>query len=261
MGMLDGKRALVMGVANHRSIGWGIADALHREGAQIAFSHVDDERMRRNIDKLIADWDDEADSPRIVCDVGRSAEITAMFDEIRSTWGSLDILVHSIGFARREDLVGEFSEVEWEGHALAQRISAYSLVETSRHARPLMQEAGGGSIMALTYLASERVVPGYNVMAVAKAALETHVRYLATEFGPDNIRVNAISAGPIRTLAASAVGGIREAQKIVEERSPLKRNVELAEVANVGLFLASDLSTAVTGQTIYADCGFGIMAM
>jgi enoyl-[acyl-carrier protein] reductase I len=256
---LEGKKALVMGVSNQRSIGWAITDALHREGAHIAFSHVADVRMRRNIDKLVADWEDGDESPKIVCDVQSSEEIAALFQQLDAEWGSLDILVHSIAYGRREDLVGEFSAVDWDGYALAHHVSAFSLIETSRHARPLMRKAGGGSIMAMTYNASARVVPGYNVMATAKAALETNVRYLAAEFGGDNIRVNTISAGPLRTLAASAVGGIREAQRVVEARAPLKRNVTLEEVGNTALFLASDLSTCITGQTIYADCGFSIV--
>lgn len=259
MGLMDGKKALIMGVANQRSIAWGIADALHREGARVAFSHIDDERMLRNIEKLVADWDDGDESPKIACDVQHSEQIQALFEQLESEWGSLDVLVHSIGFARRDDLIGAFSELDWEGYALAHHISAYSLIEISRNARPLMQKAGGGSVITMTYDASARVVPGYNVMATAKAALETNVRYLAAEYGEDAIRVNAISAGPIRTLAASAVGGIREAQRAVEESAPLKRNVTLDEVGNVGLFLASDLSSCVTGQTIYADCGFSIM--
>lgn len=261
MGLMDGKKALIMGVANQRSIAWGIAQALHREGAELTFTHVPDDRMKRNLDKLLGGLDGGQEIPTIPCDVQKSEDVVALFDQVRDLWGELDVFVHSVAFARQEDLGGNFSDIPWEGYALAQHVSAYSLIETSRHAKPLMDAAGGGSIMTLSYLAAERVVEQYNVMAVAKAALECNVRYLAAEFGPSNVRVNAISSGPLRTLAASAVKGISQARDIMEERAPLRRNIGLDEVGNVGLFLASDLSTCVTGETIHADNGFNILAM
>lgn len=261
MGLMDGKKALVMGVANQRSIAWGIAQALMREGAEMAFSYVPDERMKRNLDKLLADVEGADAMPKIPCDVQNSDEIAALFEQLGSEWGSLDVYIHSISFARQEDIVGRFSEIPWEGYALAQRVNSYSLIETSRHAAPLMEQAGGGSIMTMSYLAAERVVPQYNVMSAAKAALESSVRYLAADLGQHNIRVNAISAGPLRTLASSAVKGLGSARNMMEERAPLHRNVTIDEVGDVGLFLASDLSRCITGQTIYADNGFNTTAM
>jgi enoyl-[acyl-carrier protein] reductase I len=260
MGMMDGKKCLIMGVANQRSIAWGIAQALHREGAQLAFTYVGD-RLKDNVVKLMQTLDGHEQMPLIPCDVQDSAQIAALFDQLHDEWGSLDVFVHSVAFARQEDLTGTFSEIAWEGYALAHHISAYSLIETSRYAKPLMDAAGGGSIFTLSYLAAERVVEKYNVMATAKAALECNVRYLAAEFGPANIRVNAISAGPLRTLAASAVKGLSAFREIMEERAPLRRNVTLEEVGNVGLFLASNLSSCVTGETIYADNGYNILAV
>jgi enoyl-[acyl-carrier protein] reductase I len=260
MGLMDGKRCLIMGVANQRSIAWGIAQALHREGAQLAFAYAG-ERLKDNVYKLAASLDGHEQMPIFECDVQQTDQIAALFDALRQRWGSLDVYVHSVAFARQEDLSGAFSELSWDGYALAQHVSAFSLIETSRFARPLLEAAGGGSIMTLTYLAAERVVEKYNVMAVAKAALECNVRYLAAELGPSNIRVNAISAGPLRTLAASAVKGISMARDLMEERAPLRRNITQEEVGNVGLFLASDLSRCVTGETIYADNGFHIMAI
>ncbi len=261
MGLMEGKKALIMGVANQRSIAWGIAQALHREGAELAFSYVPDDRMKRNLDKLLGEFDGGDQMLTIPCDVQDSQQIEALFDQLNDAWGKLDVYVHSIAFARQEDLGGNFSDIPWEGYALAQHVSAYSLIETSKYAKPLMDAAGGGSIMTLSYLAAERVVEQYNVMSTAKAALESNMRYLAAEFGPSNIRVNAISAGPLRTLAASAVKGIREARTIMDERAPLRRNITQEEVGNVGLFLASDLSACVTGETIYADNGFHILGM
>ncbi|HUG15928.1 MAG TPA: enoyl-ACP reductase [Thermomicrobiales bacterium] len=249
-----------MGVANQRSIAWGIAQALHREGAQLAFTYAG-ERLKDNVVKLMNTLDGHDKMPLLACDVQQTDEIVALFDAIREAWGSLDVFVHSVAFARQEDLIGTFSDIPWEGYALAHHISAYSLIETSKHAKPLMDAAGGGSIFTLSYLAAERVVEKYNVMAVAKAALECNVRYLAAEFGPSNIRVNAISAGPLRTLAASAVKGLSAFREVMEEKAPLRRNVTIEEVGNVGLFLASDLSRCVTGETIYADNGYNILAV
>jgi enoyl-[acyl-carrier protein] reductase I len=257
---MDGKKCLIMGIANQRSIAWGIAQALHREGAQLAFAYAT-ERLKDNVVKLALTLPGHEDIPILPCDVQHTEQVSALFDDLQQRWGSLDVYVHSVAFARQEDLSGAFSEIPWDGYALAQHISAYSLIETSRYARPLLEAAGGGSIMTLSYLAAERVVEKYNVMAVAKAALECNMRYLAAEFGPSNIRVNAISAGPLKTLAASAVKGISVARDMMEERAPLRRNITQDEVGNVGLFLASDLSSCVTGETIYADNGFHVLAM
>ena len=261
MGLMDGKKALVMGVANQRSLAWGIAEALHREGAELAFSYVPDERMKRNLDRLLDGLEGAEDAPRFPCDVQNSDQVEALFREVGEAWGSLDVFVHSISFANRDEITGRFSEISRDGFLLAQNVNTYSLIECSRHAAPLMQEAGGGSIITMTFLASERVVPNYAVMSAAKASLESSVRYLATDLGPENIRVNAISAGPMRTIAASAVRGIMDLREMMEERAPLRRNITLEEVGNVGLFLASDLASPVTGQTIFADCGFNITAM
>ena len=261
MGLMDGKKCLIMGVANQRSIAWGIAQALHREGAQLAFTFVPDDRMRKNVEKLAGSLEGYDSMPMIPCDLQDSEQVAALFKTLGDQWGSLDVFVHSVAFARQEDLTGTFSEISWDGYALAHHISAYSLIEASKHAKPLMDAAGGGSIFTLSYLAAERVVERYNVMAIAKAALECNMRYLAAEFGPSNIRVNAISAGPLRTLAASAVKGLSAFREVMEEKAPLRRNVTLEEVGNVGLFLASDLSACVTGETIYADNGYNILAV
>jgi enoyl-[acyl-carrier protein] reductase I len=260
MGMMDGRKCLIMGVANQRSIAWGIAQALHREGAQLAFSYVND-RLKDNVVKLASSLDGYEAMPILPCDVQSSGEVETLFSSLRERWDSLDVYLHCIAFARPEDLGGAFSDLTWDGYALAHHVSAYSLIETSRHAKPLMEAAGGGSIMTLSYLAAERVVEKYNVMATAKAALECNVRYLASEFGPSNIRVNAISAGPLRTLAASAVKGLREFQHYMEEKAPLRRNVTQEEVGDVGLFLASPLSRCVTGEVIYADNGYHVLGM
>ncbi len=261
MGLMTGKKALIMGVANQRSLAWGISQALHREGAELAFSYVPDERMKRNLDRLVGGLEGAEDSLCVPCDVQDSAQVEALFKAVGEHWGSLDVFVHSISFANRDEITGRYSEISRDGYLLAQDVNTYSLIETCRNAAPLMQAAGGGSVITMTYLASERVVPSYSVMSAAKASLESSVRYLAADLGPENIRVNAISAGPMRTLAASAVRGIQGAREIMEERAPLRRNITLEEVGNVGLFLASELSSSVTGQTIYADCGFNITAM
>lgn len=258
--LLQGKRALIMGVANKRSIAWGIAEAFHREGAELAFTYATD-RLRENVEELVAALPDRERIPVLPCDVTSDEQITAVFDALRDRWGSLDVLVHSIGYAPREELSGAFSSTSRQGFAVALDVSAYSLIPVARTAAPLMARDGGGSIMTLTYNAVEHVVPSYNVMAVAKAALEAEVRYLAAELGPSNIRVNAISSGPLRTLAASAVKGLARFQKAVEELAPLRRNVTQEEVGDVAVFLASHLSRCVTGATVFADCGFNIVGV
>jgi enoyl-[acyl-carrier protein] reductase I len=258
MGLLDGKKALIMGVANKRSIAWGIAEAFRREGAQLAFTYAI-ERLRENVEELVHGLPDAERIPILPCDVGKDEEIGKTFAQIGERWGGLDILVHSIAFAPREELGGDFRDTTRAGFAQALDVSAYSLVAVSRAAAPLMIKAGGGSIMSLTYDAVARVVPSYNVMAIAKAALEAETRYLAADLGKHAIRVNTISAGPLKTLAASAVKGLSKLQKSVEEQAPLRRNVTQEEVGDVAVFLASPLSRCVTGATMFADCGFNIV--
>jgi enoyl-[acyl-carrier protein] reductase I len=258
--LLDGKRALVMGVANRRSIAWGIAQAFHREGATLAFTYQG-ERLKENLVELLGEIGGAGAFPHFLCDVTSDGDVAAVFAGLTERWGALDVLVHCLAFAGRDELSRPFTEISREGYALALDISAYSLIRCAGAAKPLLHAAGGGSIMTLTYNAVERVVPSYSVMAVAKAALETEVRYLASELGPSGIRVNAISAGPLRTLAASAVKGISGFRDAVEEIAPLRRNVTQDEVGDVAVFLASDLSRSVTGNTIFADSGFHVMGV
>jgi len=260
MGLLTGKKCLIMGVANKRSIAWGIAQALHQEGAELAFSYQN-ERFHENAEDLTADWDDKANVLLLPCDVSVEGDVERLFGEITAKWGKLDVLVHSLAFARNEDLTGSFIDISRDGYKLAHEISAWSLIACAREARPLMLAAGGGSIITMSYVAAERVVAHYNVMATAKAALECNVRYLAAEMGPDNIRTNAISAGPMKTLAASATRGVSRLKDIYEQRSAGRRNITQEEVGGVGVFLASDLSKCVTGATIHADHGFSIMGV
>jgi len=258
--LLQGKRALIMGVANKRSIAWGIARAFHREGATLAFTYQG-ERLKENLDELLGEIGGAGAFPTFPCDVTSDAQIEATFDGLRDRWGALDVLVHCLAFADREDLNRSFSDISRRGYALALDVSAYSLLRCAGAARPLLKEAGGGSIFTLTYNAVDRVVPSYNVMAVAKAALECEVRYLAAELGALNVRVNAISAGPLKTLAASAVRGISGFRDTMEEVAPLRRNITQEDVGDVAVFLASDLSRAVTGNTIFADSGFHVMGV
>jgi len=258
MGLLDGKKALVTGVANKRSIAWGIATALQREGADLAFNYAID-RLRDNVDELVATLPGHEKIPVMRCDVTKQEEIDATFAELGKQWGGLDILVHCIAFAPLEELKGSFSSISRGGLLSAIDISAYSLVALTRGALPLFEKAAGGSVMSLTFNAAERVVSSYNVMAIAKAALEAETRYLAADLGAKNIRVNTISAGPLKTLAASAVKGISAARELWEAKSPLRRNVTQDEIGNVAVFLASDWSRSITGATIFADNGMNIM--
>lgn len=257
-GLVAGKKALIMGVANKRSIAWGIAQALHREGAELIFNYQA-ERLRENVEELTATLG--GDIPLLECDVTRPEQVDALFQTVQERWGKLDILLHSLAYAPREALDGKFVDTSLAAWNTAMEISAFSLVNLAKKAQPLMEAAGGGSIITMTYLGSERAVPNYNVMGVAKAALESAVRYLAADLGPSNIRVNAISAGPIKTLAAMGVHGFSTILKVVEEKVPLRRNVTQEDVGNVGLFLGSDLSTAVTGEVIFVDCGYHILAL
>jgi enoyl-[acyl-carrier protein] reductase I len=258
MGLLDGKKALIFGVANKRSIAWGIATALQREGAELAFSYAIP-RLKENVDELVVTLPGHESMPVIQCDVTKQEEIDALYADIAKRWGSLDILVHSIAFAPIEELKGSFTNITRNGLLSAIDVSAYSLVALARSAVPLFEKAGGGSVMSLTFNAAERVVPSYNVMAIAKAALEAETRYLAADLGAKNIRVNTISAGPLKTLAASAVKGISTARDLWEARAPLRRNITQDEVGNVAVFLASEWSRSITGATIFADNGMNIM--
>lgn len=255
---LSGKRALVTGIANNRSIAWGIAQQLHAAGAELAVTYLPDERgkLKQKVEELTAPL-----APKLLLplDVQQPQQIDEAFAAIESTWGGLDILIHCLAFAQKEDLSGDFSAVSLEGFNLALDISAYSLISLSRAAKPLM--SNGGSIITLTYLGGVRVVPNYNVMGIAKAALEMNVRYLAAELGPQSIRVNGISAGPIRTLASSAVGGILDMIHHVEATAPLRRTVTQTEIGNTAAFLASDLASGITGQILYVDSGYCIMGM
>ncbi|OKH36340.1 enoyl-[acyl-carrier-protein] reductase [[Phormidium ambiguum] IAM M-71] len=255
---LTGKNALVTGIANNRSIAWGIAQQLHQAGANLGITYLPDEkgRMEKKVAELVEPLNPSLFLP---CDVQNESQIQSTFETIGDKWGKLDILVHCLAFAKKDDLSGEFSKTTREGFNLALEVSAYSLIQLSGAAKPLMTE--GGSIITLSYLGGVRVVPNYNVMGIAKAALEMNVRYLAAELGPQNIRVNAISAGPIRTLASSAVGGILDMIHHVEEVAPLRRTVTQTEVGNAAAFLCSDLSSGITGQVLYVDAGYEIMGM
>ncbi|GIU82343.1 MAG: enoyl-[acyl-carrier-protein] reductase [NADH] [Pyrinomonadaceae bacterium] len=253
--LLENKIGLVIGVANQRSIAWACAEACLSQGATLSFTYQN-ERLKEKVEKLTANLPNRLLMP---CDVTDRSQIQAVFDEIEKHYGRLDFLIHSIAYAPREALEGEFLETSREAFLMSLEISAYSLIELSRHAKRLM--TNGGSIVTMTYYGSEKVVPNYNVMGVAKAALEASVRYLAFDLGKYSIRVNAISSGPIKTLAAMGVGDIGKMQSIVAERAPLKRNVQASEVGNTALFLLSDLSSAITGETIYVDCGYNIMGI
>ncbi|HXF81144.1 MAG TPA: enoyl-ACP reductase [bacterium] len=256
--LLKGKRALIMGVANRRSIAWGIAEAFHREGAELAFTYQN-ERLKENLDELLETIGGRDAFPTFPGDVTSDEQLDAIFAGLADRWGRLDALAHCIAYADRDDLARPLHEVSRQGYALTLNVSAYSLLAVARRAAKLM--TGGGSIFTLTYNAVERVVPGYNVMAVAKAALETEVRYLAAELGPQAIRVNAISAGPLKTLAGSAVKGLSRLRDATAEIAPLRRNITIEDVGDVAVFLASDLSRAVTGATLFVDSGFHIMGL
>jgi enoyl-[acyl-carrier protein] reductase I len=250
---LAGKTAVVFGLANKRSIAWGIAQKLHEAGATLAICYQN-ERMKADAEELIAEL---PGASGFQCDVSNDQEIETLFAAIREKYSKIAILVHAVAYAPVEELRGEFITTSREGFRIAHDVSVYSLIAVSRAAAPLMTE--GGSIMTLSYFGAEKVVPNYNVMGVAKAALEATVRYLAWNLGPGNIRVNAISAGPIKTLAARGVGALGEMLKSHADRAPLRRNVDQLEVGGAALFLASDLSSAVTGEVMYVDCGYNIM--
>jgi len=250
---LEGRTAVVFGVANKRSIAWSIAQGLHEAGAKLAVTYQN-ERLEREAKDLILGL---PGAEAFMCDVCNDVEIDRLFGQFKERYGKLHVLVHSIAFAPGNDLNGDFVNTSREGFRIAHDVSVYSLIALARGAAPLMQD--GGSIVTMTYYGAEKVVPHYNVMGVAKAALECTVRYLAHDLGKRKIRVNAISAGPIKTLAARGISGFGDMQKVHAERAPLQRNVDVNEVGATGVFLASDASSGITGEVIYVDCGYNIM--
>jgi enoyl-[acyl-carrier protein] reductase I len=250
---LSDRTAVVFGVANKRSIAWAIAQQLAAAGAQLAITYQN-ERLEQEAKDLITAL---PGAEAFRCDVSNDAEIAALFSQLAARYGKLHTLVHSVAFAPAEELRREFLETSREGFRIAHDVSVYSLIAVTRAAAPLMTE--GGSVLTLTYYGSEKVVPNYNVMGVAKAALEATVRYLANDMGKRNVRVNAISAGPIKTLAARGISGLGDMLKAHAERAPLKRNVDVNEVASTAVFLASDAGSGITGEVIYVDCGYNIM--
>jgi enoyl-[acyl-carrier protein] reductase I len=255
MGLLDGRKALIFGVANDHSIAWGIAKALHAEGATVGFSSVEsllERRVRPLAESLGATFIEP-------CDVQSDDQIRTVFEKWRATNGELDILVHALAFAKREDLEGAFVDTSRDGFALALDVSAYSLVALVREARPILHR--GSTVLTLTYYGAEKVVSNYNVMGVAKAALEASVRYLAADLGPDGVRVNAISAGPIRTLAAAGIAGFKKMYGAFAEVAPLRANITIEDVGRSAVYLASDLSSAVTGEVLYVDGGFNVLGV
>ncbi len=257
-GRFSGKRGLVLGVANRRSIAWGIARRLADEGARLAFTY-----QGERIEKSVRELAETVDSPLVTeCDVRSDGDVERVVAETAEAFGGgLDVLVHSVAFADARDLEGRFTDTPRERYWLALDISAYSLIACARAAEPLMEAAGGGAIMTMTYLGGERAVPHYNVMGVAKAALDASVRYLAWDLGPKNIRVNAVSAGPVRTLAARSIHGFPVMEEIVEERSPLRRNIDAEDVGAAAAYLLSDAARSVTGTTLYVDSGYHAMGM
>ena len=252
---LHDKKILVMGVANKRSLGWAIAEKLHAAGAQLAFSYQA-ERLKDELENLTAD---QPNRLLFQCDVSREEELVAMFGEIREQWGSFDGIVHAIAFAPRQSMEGRYIETTRDDWVTALEVSAYSLVSAARHAEPLLNEGAG--IVTLSYYAAEKVVPKYNVMAIAKSALEASVRYLAYELGPKEVRVNAVSAGPVRTVAARSIPGFTSLFKRFAEVAPLGRNITHEEVGNLGLFLLSPMASGITGEVVYVDAGFHTMGM
>lgn len=256
MSLLAGKTGIVFGVANKRSIAWAIAQAWAAAGARLAFTYQG-ERLKENVEDLAGTFG--PDTPILPCDVTKDDEIAAVFDTVGRQFGKLDLLLHSVAFAPRDALEGEFINTSREAFRIAHDVSAYSFVAVARAAAPLM--SGGGSLVGLSYYGAEKVVPRYNVMGVAKAALEACTRYLAYDLGPKRIRVNCISAGPVNTLAARGISGFTEMLRHYEAKAPLKRNVTAEELGATALFLASDGAAAITGQVIYVDCGYQIMGM
>lgn len=257
MGFLDGKRALITGLISNRSIAAGIADAMHREGAELAFTYQND-RFKDRVETMAADWNSKL---CFECDVSSDENIQQTFDALKENWDSLDIIVHSIGFAPADQLEGDYVEsVTREGFQIAHDISSYSFVALAKAAMPMM-EGRNGSLITLTYLGSERAMPNYNVMGLAKASLEANTRYMANSLGPKGIRVNAISAGPIKTLAAAGIKSFRKMLEHNQQVAPLRTNVTLEQVGNSAAFLASDLAGGITGEVLHVDAGFHAVGM
>src|SRR5918995_1075104 len=256
MGFLAGKRALIVGVATERSIAWGIAQAMHREGAELSFTYVND-KMKERVEPLAHSLGSRLTMP---LDVSNDAEIDGAFDRLKREWGNLDILIHAVAFAPREAVSGRFIDTSREAFRIAHDVSSYSLTALARGAQPLM--AGrAGAMLTLSYLGAMRSIPSYNVMGLAKASLEANVRFLAADLGPEGIRVNAISAGPIKTLSAAGVSGFRKMLGHVAEVAPLKRNVTLEDIGNAAAFLCSDLAAGITGEILYVDNGYSTVGM
>jgi len=253
---LAGKNALILGVANRRSLAWAIAEALGQAGCRLAFTYQG-ERIQQKVTQLTAKY---TDAPLVPCDVTQPKQLDELFSRLENEMGKLHVLIHSVAFAPREELTGEFRKTSREGWRTALEISAYSFVDLANRATPMMEQEGG-SILGLTYVASQRVVPHYNVMGSAKAALEHSIRQLAFELGPRNIRVNGISAGPVSTLSARGISGFTEILGHCREHAPLKRNIEPREVADSALFLCSDMASGITGEILYVDAGYNIMAV
>lgn len=257
MGLLKNKRVLIVGVASNRSIAWGIAKAMHREGAKLAFTYQN-EKLRSRVEKFAKELDSDI---TIACDVGNDEQIENVFDTLGKTWDELDIVIHSVAFAPREQLSGEYLDnITRNSFLTAHEISSYSFSALGSAARKMMQGTNG-SMLTLSYIGAVRTIPNYNVMGLAKASLEANVRYMASSLGPEGIRVNAISAGPIRTLAASGIDGIRDFLSQVEQKSPLRRNVTIDEVGNVAAFMCSDYASAITGEITYVDCGYNLIGV
>ena len=258
MPLLAGKRALILGVASNRSIAYGVARAMRGEGADLAFTFQND-RLGARVAKLAADLDSDM---VLECDVARDSDIEAVFDALRQRWDGLDIVVHAVAFAPREALQGDYLDsLSREAHAIAHDISAYSFAALAKEARAMMRARGGGALLTLSYLGSDRAVPNYNVMGAAKASLEANVRYVAAAVGPEGIRANAISAGPIKTLAAAGISDFRKILDQVQRTSALRRNVTIDDVGNAAVFLCSDLAAGITGEIMHVDAGFSIMGM
>ena len=254
-GLMTGKRGLIMGLANEKSLAWGIAQKLREHGAELAFSYQGEaleRRVRPLAEQLGSDFCFD-------CDVAKMDALDAAFDTLRSRWETMDFIVHAIGFSDKNELRGQFVDTSLDNFLMTMNISAYSLVAVTQRARPMM--VNGGSVLTLTYYGAEKVVPHYNVMGVAKAALEASVKYLANDLGPENIRVNALSAGPIKTLAASGIGDFRYILKWNELNSPLRRNVTIEDVGGAGLYLCSDLASGVTGEIHHVDAGYNVIGM
>lgn len=257
MGFLEGKNALIVGVASNRSIAYGIAKAMHREGANLAFTYQND-KLKGRVEGFASEMDSDIVLP---CDVENDDEIDAVFDGLKTHWDHLDILIHAVAFAPREELADDYiNSVTREGFRMAHDISSYSFTAMGKAARPMMQ-GRQASMLTLSYIGAARAMPNYNVMGLAKASLEANVRYMAANLGPEGIRVNGISAGPIKTLAASGISGLRDFLNTVEEQAPMRRNVTIDDVGNTAAFLSSDLAAGITGEITYVDSGYNILGI